>query len=354
MLLLVAGGQYGGEGKGNIVAAMASNLLPDALIKTGGPNSAHTYGDKLGALWKLRTLPAGSSFFGGDVIYPAGCLLSPASLFAEMDSTQTSARVSVDPRTGVLLDRHVEAQREDGARYLEIGSTMTGTGAAAADRCLRRLPLAREIDELQPHLADTQSMLLDLAVPSRLGIIEGSQSYGLSNYFGDYPYVTSRDSSIPGLWAQLGISSKYLGASILVMKAFPTRNRHGDGTEPQLYGEPELESAVGPQIEEYGGGDFAGGDRRRRVGLFDWSNASRVIQVMSPDFIAVTGLDRIRDLVHVPLVRQAYGGAEEFLQMLETRLGVPVGLASYGPLIEDVIMRQPFLDYLGTTAHARL
>jgi len=354
VLLLVAGGQYGGEGKGNIVAALVSALLPDAVVKTGGPNSSHTYGDDAGALWKLRTLPAASSFFGGDVIFPAGCLVSPSSLLAEITHTQTRARVRVDPRAGIVLERHIDAQRVDGERYASIGSTMTGTGAASAERCLRILPLAHEIDELKPYLADTQSMLIDLAAPDRLGIIEGAQSYGLSNYFGTYPYVTSRDSSIPGLWAQLGISTKFLGLSILVVKAFPTRNRHGEGTEPPLYGETQFERVVGQRIEEYGGGDFNGGDRRRRVGLFDWAEISRVARLMSPDFIAVTGLDHIESLLDLPVVRRVYNGADAFVDMLESRLGVPVGLASRGPMIGDVEIRYSLLKRLGRLENARL
>ncbi len=39
---IVVGGQYGSEGKGKVVALLASRLTSPWLVRCGGPNSGHT------------------------------------------------------------------------------------------------------------------------------------------------------------------------------------------------------------------------------------------------------------------------------------------------------------------------
>ena len=39
---IVVGGQYGSEGKGKVVALLASRLESPWLVRCGGPNSGHT------------------------------------------------------------------------------------------------------------------------------------------------------------------------------------------------------------------------------------------------------------------------------------------------------------------------
>ena len=55
---IVVGGQYGGEGKGKIVAHLAKRDNPDFVVRCGGPNSGHTVHLK-DQIFRLRMLPAG-------------------------------------------------------------------------------------------------------------------------------------------------------------------------------------------------------------------------------------------------------------------------------------------------------
>ena len=342
MLALVMGGQFGGEGKGNIVASLTRRFAPTMLVKTGGPNSSHTY-KKGGRRWRLRALPAGTDFFKGRVVFPAGSLIHVPTLFDELDEVGFSGSLLIDPQAGVITEAHIAAQKAD-HRYYSIGSTRTGTGAACADRSLRKLTLARDCRDLRAFLVDTLPLLTEASELDDITLIEGSQGFGLSNYHGDYPYVTSRDTTASGLLSQLGVAPRALGMSILVLKCFPTRNAEGDGP---LFGEEVISSlAVGDEVfaGEFGGGSYESGDHIRRIGLFDWDLALRAVQSTAPDFLAITGLDRLAALDRFPAISEWYETPSAFVGCLEDRLGTPVGISAWGPSIEDVEFAPPFIQ----------
>lgn len=355
MFLMVAGGHFGGEGKGNIVSSLVSNFNVSAVIKTGGPNSGHTYYDSLSqCMRRLRSLSAGSSEFQGNIIFPAGSLIDPQSLLAEIKETNTKAKIIIDSRAGILTREHVYAQENDRKRYGQIGCTFSGTGAASADRCWRRLKLAATVPALKSYCVDnTQEIILNIHEQDGLLVIEGAQAYGLSNYFGEYPYVTSRDSSVPGIWSQLGLSTKYLGVTALVLKSFPTRNT-SESNSPYLFGENILSSLNTNTICEYGGGNIFGGDRRRRVGMFDWDYLDKVVKYMCPETLVVTGLDYLQSLLISPTIRKHYGNSvHEFISHIEGRYNIPVGIRSFGPQAQNVNITREFIKMIGER-YARL
>src|SRR5690349_6497510 len=93
----------------------------------------------------------------------------------------------------------------------EIGSTAQGVGAATSRKILRTsarpaVRLARDVPELKPYIRETLEVLDDAFTAGKRIFLEGTQGTGLSLHHGDYPYVTSRDTTVSGCLADAGIA----------------------------------------------------------------------------------------------------------------------------------------------------
>src|SRR5258708_41482 len=124
---IVVGGQYGSEGKGKVVALLASGLTSSWLVRCGGPNSGHTVTID-GSDIVLRQLPCCAQPQKATFCIPAGCASDEAVLLGELNMLNIDRnRIIVDPRAVIVT----EQDREDERRALrDIGSTCSGTGAA--------------------------------------------------------------------------------------------------------------------------------------------------------------------------------------------------------------------------------
>ena len=332
-LSIVFGGQYGGEGKGAVTAYLAKKDSVDILIKTGGPNSAHYFGYRSN-LTKVRMIPSGSNLGPKYIVFPAGCLIHASTLFKEIRELGFSGKIVIDPNAGIIDQSHIESQKNDDF-YNKVGSTKTGTGCASAMRSKRRLGLAKDHAQLKPYLDDASEFVYNSLQNGKSALVEGCQSYGLSNFHGDYPYVTSRDTTVASLIGQIGIGFKFVNCVIQVIKCFPTRNQGGNGILPKEFKLNDI-SSMDPLIE-HGGGSYEGDDIIRRVGLFDFDIVERSIRANTPDRIAITGLDRLKSMQNRPEVKKHYGTPSKFVELVEKRLGLPVALESWGPYLENMI-----------------
>lgn len=331
-LTFIVGGQYGGEGKGLITAAFAKHTQADILVKTGGPNSCHSYYAE-GTFYRVRMLSSGFHFSQKTLVFPAGCLIYPKCLFEEIEQYQFNGAIKIDPNAGIITDELIEAQKRDN-RYQTIGSTLTGTGYALAHRALRKLPLAKEIKELRPYLTDTQDYLL-FHIEKKI-IVEGSQAYGLSNYHGDYPYCTSRDTTVGSLLGQLGLGHKYVDQVILVIKALPTRNENGLGSLKEELSREIIDQHQEVLIER-GGGSYENGDVTRRVGLFDFDIVKKAVIANSPDCLALTGLDKLKFMIqNNEAIHEYYKSIDKFKQILCHETNCTIQMESWGQNVENV------------------
>jgi adenylosuccinate synthase len=86
-------------------------------------------------------------------------------------------------------------------------------------------------------------------------LIEGCQSFGLSNYHGEYPFVTSRDSTAAAFLSQCGLPPKAADSVVLVLKCFPTRNMVGKGSLLHEQNQEWLATNL-PEVIEFGGGSY--------------------------------------------------------------------------------------------------
>ncbi len=286
MITVVVGGQYGGEGKGKIAAYLAHSEPMKIACRCGGPNSSHT------VIWqgrthRLRMMPTAAVVNPKiDVFFGAGTLIHIPTLLKEIADIGFRGTLRIDRRAGIVTDEIVANQRADD-RYKSIGSTLTGTGYATAMRSLRTLKLASDFADIREYVVDLMPHLAHAVSRGENILIEGHQGYGLSNYHGDYPFASSRDSTAGSMLAEIGLGPRQRKMRvILVAKMFPTRNHAGP-----LGDEMPFEDADFLGIREFGGGSWGIPDRRRRVGYIDVAYLGRSAFANSATEIALTGID---------------------------------------------------------------
>lgn len=237
---VIAGGQFGSEGKGHFAAAliwkqMHDNALlgmgqrpmnrpPMVLVRVAGPNAGHTAHDAIGREWKLRQVPVGAVVdLEAPVVLGAGSEIDPAVLkleisMLEKEGIPISGRLTIDWQATVIEDRHqMEESGEvtdrtgavlEGNLVERIGSTGKGIGAARADRIMRRASIVGDDNDLlgQYDVAETSSVLRQYLQKGRDVLIEGTQGYGLGLHAGYYPYCTSSDCRATDFLAMAGLT----------------------------------------------------------------------------------------------------------------------------------------------------
>lgn len=338
---VLVGGQFGSEGKGNI----AYHLAPEygLLVRVGGPNAGHKVRHE-GAVLTHRTLPSGARANPhAPLVVGPGAVVNPRILLAEIEATGVDqARVSVDEQAMVITD-------DDIAREVElkgaIGSTGEGVGAAAARRILGRdgsAKLARDHPDLRPFLADTGSLLNDAFSAGKFVLVEGTQGTGLSMFHGQYPFVTSRDTTIAGTLSEAGIGPRRVRRAIVTVRTYPIRVAGNSG--PIGHGR-EIQWS---EIEQRSG--HAPGDIRdissvtqkvRRVAEFDWELLRRSAELNSATDIALTFADYLdRKNENAYRYEQLTGTTIEFVEEVESVTGAAVSLIATSFLERGIIDRR--------------
>lgn len=329
VLTLLVGGFFGDEGKGKIAAYIALAKKYRYAARTGAINAGHTvvyHGER----FKLRIVPAGFINEETLLIVPPGALIKLDVFFGEVRRLGVERRVCVDYRTGVIEDVHIDREKRDPV-LASIGSTFQGVGAAASDRVMRRLKLARDFSELEKYLCDAPLLLNSALDNGEKVLVEGTQGTFLSLYHGTYPYVTSRDTTAPALLSEVGIGPKRVSEVVVVFKAYITRVGEGP-----LEGELSVEEITRRGWAEYG--TITG--RPRRVAPFNYELAKRAIMLNSATQVAITKLD-----VLFPEARGAKTWdklpalAKKWIDEVESRLKVPVTLIGTGEEVEDIVDR---------------
>ncbi|ABW00873.1 adenylosuccinate synthetase [Caldivirga maquilingensis] len=327
-LTVVVGGFFGDEGKGKVISYLSLVDKPDICVRTGSINAGHTVNLR-DRTWKVRIIPSCFPNEETRLMIAPGALFSISVLMREIDETGSRGRVWVDYSSGIIEDKHVEAERRDEYLMKTIGSTGQGVGAAMVDRVLRRLKLARDFEELRGMLIDVPREVNESLERGRLVIIEGTQGTFLSLYHGTYPYVTSRDTTASGIISEVGVSPRSVSDIILIFKAFVSRVGAGE-----LPGELKPEEAEARGWVEKG--TVTG--RLRRVAPFNIDLAKRAVMLNKPTQIAITKLDA---LFPEARGRRKWGElpteARKWINNISEELGVPVTLIGTGEDALDMV-----------------
>lgn len=332
--IVVLGTQWGDEGKGRIVDLIASRT--DLVVRyQGGNNAGHTIvtdGKKI----ILHHVPSGILRENSLSLIGNGVVVDPKVLVAEIDALR-SAGYPVSPSNFLLSERaHVimpyhreidllrEKRRASGRK---IGTTGRGIGPVYEDKYARRgirmLDLtepeafrhrlvsvmaernayiekvlgAEPIDPesvyeeyigygevLGPFISNVSAIIRRSGDEGKSILFEGAQGSLLDIDFGTYPYVTSSNAGLGGVFSGTGAVPALVSSIVGVAKAYTTRV--GEGPFPTEES-GEIQDALRREGEEYG----ATTGRSRRCGWLDAVALNYALRTNGVTAIALTKLD---------------------------------------------------------------
>lgn len=293
---VLIGGQYGSEGKGNIVGHIAPEY--DLLIRVGGPNAGHqVYAEPKPE--KYFHLPSGTQRApDARLLLGPGSVIYPPKLLQEISEHKVSKdRLTIDPQAMIITD---EDRQEEKNNYGSISSTAQGVGVASAKKMTGRSDykqdkskfLARDCAELAPYLGSARKLIADSIVRGQRILLEGTQGTSLSLHHGPYPHVTTRDTSVSGCLADAGIAPSNVRRIIMVCRTYPIRV--GGPSGPMDY-EVDLqtihERSKIPLDELERVETTTTTKRKRRIAEFDWVQFKDSVQLNGPTDVALTFVD---------------------------------------------------------------
>jgi len=330
--VIIIGAQWGDEGKGKIVDALAERA--DVVVRfQGGDNAGHTVVHK-GRKFVFHIVPSGILHPRTMCVIGGGVVLNLKKLVEELRTvnlpeSEWRKRLCISGEAHLILPCHIalDQYNESQRGQLRIGTTLRGIGPAYADRAARtgvrmgdtldedyfrgRLKVCLDFKrELLPEkkarvvcdvdrVADEQLALArpfaDLIVDTGLlleqarqkdqqVLFEGAQGTMLDVGSGTYPYVTSSHTIAGGASVGAGVGPHYFDVIAGVTKAYATRV--GEGPFPT-----ELDNEIGESLRNIGGEYGATTQRPRRCGWLDIVQLRRAVRLNSLDELIVTKLD---------------------------------------------------------------
>jgi adenylosuccinate synthase len=230
-------------------------------------------------------------------------------------------------------------------------------------------------DRLQEHVTDTSYLIWAALQRGEKVLFEGAQGTLLDIDHGTYPFVTSSNPTAGGVCAGAGIGPTAIDQVIGVAKAYISRV--GSGPFPT-----ELDNPIGERMVEIGGEFGTVTGRRRRCGWLDGVALRYAVRVNGITEIALTKLDVLShfdqlkvavaydsldarydefprqqrvlynctpvyevmpgwkvDISHITEYDQLPKEAQQYVEMIEDRTGVPVRWISVGPERSQLITR---------------
>ncbi len=339
---VIAGMQWGDEGKGKIVDCLAARA--DLVVRQqGGNNAGHTVVVS-GQQTILHLIPSGILHPGTVCIIGSGTVIDPAVLCAELDLLTEAGcgydgRLLVSDCAHMILPYHKEIDRlqESSRGDDRIGTTGRGIGPAYADKANRagirfgefvhperfapRLRTAVEdknrfiqgaygadpldadailaeytayADRLRPLLSDTVPVIHQALRAGRQVMFEGAQGAMLDIDHGTYPFVTSSTTLSGGACSGGGVGPRAIQSVIGIVKAYTTRV--GEGPFPT-----ELTGAEGDALRDAGHEFGATTGRPRRCGWLDLVQLRHACMTNGPTGLVITKADVLSALDRIPV-----------------------------------------------------
>jgi adenylosuccinate synthase len=334
--VIIAGAQWGDEGKGKIVDYITEQA--DIVVRAqGGNNAGHTViadGEK----HVLHLIPSGILWPGKLCVIGNGVVLDPVSLLVEIDSlvergiAVSPENLRISDRAHVVLPYHraLDGLSESRLGDQKIGTTKRGIGPAYSDKiertgmrvhelydpvafaeklssriadCNAILDAAAEdkldaeaigneylaaAERLKPFVCDTVAVVHEALSAGKNFLFEGAQGTYLDVDHGTYPYVTSSNTTSGGACTGSGVPPQRIDKVVGVAKAYTTRV--GEGPFPTENDE------FGDRMHSMGREFGATTGRERRCGWLDLVLVRYAGMVNGIDELAVTNLDGLDEL----------------------------------------------------------
>ena len=407
--IAILGAQWGDEAKGKIVDILTKNC--DAVIRfQGGHNAGHTLvvNNKKTI---LHLIPSGILHNNVKCIIGNGVVLSLDALSEEVENLKKNdihidGRLFISGNCPLILPVHIalDKVREIKKGQGKIGTTGRGIGPAYEDKISRRGIRFSDLSEYK-KLLNTVSELLDYHnfilknyynyhvydpvetcekliehyerykdcitdVPSFIEclfqenkkvVFEGAQGTLLDIDHGTYPFVTSSNTTVGGIFTGSGVAPKNLDYILAIVKAYTTRV----GSGPFM---TELFDENGKMLSERGQEFGSTTGRQRRCGWLDLVALQRSIVINGFTGICITKLDVLDTFKEIkvcigykenkPVYKEYEGWLENiskikkyddlpektkaYIKSIESFLNVPIVIISNGPGREENIMVKNF------------
>lgn len=326
--LIVVGLQWGDEGKGKIIDAIAGRY--DYVVRwNGGNNAGHTVVVD-GKKFPLSLVPSGV-LQGKKLLIAQGVVINPKALLSEISMLEAAGYrvdLTIDPRCHIVMPYHgaMDAASEAWKGKDATGSLHLGIGYCYEDRNNRAgirleflvrpdvfkeklekiVPLKKAIIEkaygvktdftvqsiadeyipygkkLQQYLGDVSS-LVTRKLMTHAFLFEQAHGTMLDPVFGTYPYTVAPSTISSSVFPSVGIAARTLPV-IGVIKAYTTRV--GNGPFPT-----ELLDKTGDTIRQKGNEFGTVSKRPRRCGWLDLSALRYAVRLNGVTSLAVTKLD---------------------------------------------------------------
>jgi adenylosuccinate synthase len=340
--IVIAGAQWGDEGKGKVVDLLAPHVQVVARYN-GGHNAGHTV-IAGGRRFVLHLVPSGILHPGVLCVIGNGVVVDPVAFEQETGAlsglgVEVGENLVLSDRAHLILPHHrgLETLSEEQRGGRKIGTTLRGIGPAYEDKSGRRgittgdllrpatLPAKlaearrhyeqvlrgagrapevdwdRLVDELAAFGERHRSRIVDVSLVLHRQmaegysvLFEGAQATLLDLDHGTYPFVTCSSAAAGGAATGCGVPPTRIDGALGVAKAYCTRV--GTGPFPT-----EEKGEAGGLLRERGREYGATTGRPRRCGWFDAVAARYAVRVNGFDSIAITKLDVLDELDEIPV-----------------------------------------------------
>jgi adenylosuccinate synthase len=337
--LAILGLQWGDEGKGKVVDLLAPRFRHVVRFQ-GGNNAGHTVVVD-GVSVALHQVPSGALHPGCFLVVASGVVLNLDVFNQELKRLadrgfDLSGRMLLSEKAHLILPHHIALDRWREGGINRIGTTGRGIGPCYEMKAARMgvrlgdlrhpeiletrirpgyeevqlrlgpgdpLPPLEQITEdllrmaepLMAFVGDAQSHLQAAWKRGEPILFEGAQATLLDIDHGTYPYVTSSNCSLGGLFAGTGLPPKAVGRVLGIAKAYTTRV----GAGPMI---SELRDATGNRLREVGREYGTTTGRPRRCGWFDGPITAHAARTNGVDGMAIMKLDVLDGLDEVGVV----------------------------------------------------
>lgn len=421
--IVIVGAQWGDEGKGKIADTLAEKA--DFIVRyQGGNNAGHTLVVD-GKKTFLHLVPSGVLHPHTKCVIGHGVVVDPLALKEEINRIRNSGiritkeNLFVSESCSIITSYHkiLDALRESNGKE-KIGTTGKGIGPAYEDKVARkglkfkhlfdkellRTRLANSLQEkeilfkdlykanfpsldeeverlyalgqeLKDFAADTFSLIDSATQQGKSIVYEGAQGVLLDVDYGTYPFVTSSNTSVAGVYSGATTAGKEIKHVIGIAKAYTTRV--GEGPFPT-----ELFNDTGDFLQKKGGEVGVTTGRTRRCGWLDLpllkysAKCSNLTSIALTKVDVLSGMDELKvcigykyegkeiycaypgiDLYKVEPIyvdldpftldetvtkENAPNAFRKFVRIIENFIEIPVSAVAYGPSREQILFLEDY------------
>ena len=329
--IFLIGTHWGDEGKGKVVDVLSEKASACVRFQ-GGHNAGHTLVIK-DKKFILHLIPSGILRDNVKSVIGNGVVVSVDALMSEINELRTAGislegKLFISQNCHIILPSHIalDKAREVRLGKKSIGTTGRGIGPCYEDKVSRKgirfldlqnpdtfhkklsslmeyhnfllkeyfheSPIEvnnvedeifKKYEEVSSFIIDTDEYINDLC---KLGgvLFEGAQGTMLDIDHGTFPYVTSSNTTLPGVVSGTGVNMGLIKYGLGITKAYSTRVGHGPFPS-------ELKNEIGMKIGEIGGEVGATTGRTRRCGWLDLKVLKKSIRINNLSGIALTKID---------------------------------------------------------------